>query len=238
MDARRDIRRWNGLGRSGLRLLPSRHGRSRRALSAGPIADPRHPRGGRARARGRDAADAGDDRHARRPNVASATGLRSDCLRLLGHSATTSSCASSLVGPPPVRLGHSLSVAAAVVGAGARARLYRVTDDRVGHPRHPMARPHPGDSFHAGLVGCELGRHPARAGGIHGRFDSCPARRARHGSSGAADGVQLAGVRRGAPAHGHAVGAHRLVRHRLVDATARSARSSDVRRRSISSASP
>ena len=120
----------------------------------------------------------------------------------------------------PVRLGHSLSAAAAVVGAGARAGLYRVTDDRVGHPRHPMAGPHPGDSFHAGLVGCEWGRHPARAGGLHGRFDSCPARRARHGSSGAADGVQLAGVRRGAAAHGHAVGAHRLAsrlsgRHRL-----------------------
>ena len=68
-------------------------------------------------------------------------------------------------------------------------------------------RPHPGDSFHAGLVGRELGRHPARAGGVHGRFDSCPARRARRGPSGAADDVQLAGVRRGAPAHGHAVGA-------------------------------
>ena len=110
----------------------------------------------------------------------------------------------------PVRLGHPLSVAVAVVGAGARTRLYRVTDDRVGHPRYPMAGPYPGDPFHAGLVGRELGRHPARAGDIHGRFDSCPARRVRRGPSGVADDVQLAGVRRGARADGHAVGARRL----------------------------
>src|SRR5436190_9902397 len=122
VDARRDIRRWNGLGRSGLRLLPSRDGRSRRALSAESTADPRHPRGGRARARGRDAADAGDDRHARRPNVASATALRGDRLRLLGHSVLRLPAHHLWLARLPVRLGHSLSVAAAVVGAGARAR--------------------------------------------------------------------------------------------------------------------
>ena len=32
----------------------------------------------------------------------------------------------------------------------------------------------------------------------------------RHGTSGPADGLQLAAVQRGVPAHGHALGPHRL----------------------------
>ena len=71
---RRGIRRGNGVGRSSQRLLPSRDGRSGRTLSAEPFADPRRPRRGRARTRGRDAADAADDRHARRPILAEAAG--------------------------------------------------------------------------------------------------------------------------------------------------------------------
>ena len=62
------------------------------------------------------------------------------------------------------------------------------------HDRIPASR------FTRASWGLCCDRHPARALGIHGRFDSCPARRARRDSSGAADGVQLAAVRRGAPA--------------------------------------
>ena len=51
-----------------------------------------------------------------RPNVASATGLHSDCLWLLGHSVLRLPAHHLWLARVPVRLGHSLSVAAAVVG--------------------------------------------------------------------------------------------------------------------------
>ena len=64
----------DGVGRSGQRVLPSRDGRSHRALSGESAADSRSPGTGRARARGGDPGDAAHRRHARGTDVAQRLG--------------------------------------------------------------------------------------------------------------------------------------------------------------------
>ena len=76
----------------------------------------------------------------------SATRLHGDCVRRLGHFLLRVSQDDLRLAEVAVRLGHSLPAAAAVVGAGARARLHRGADDRVGHaapPSSPIGVPPP-----------------------------------------------------------------------------------------------
>ena len=68
----------------------------------------------------------------------SAARLYGDCVRRLGHFLLRVSASDLRLAEFAVRLGHPVPAAAAVVGAGARARLHRVADDRVGHARQPL----------------------------------------------------------------------------------------------------
>jgi len=190
MDDRRDVRRGNGWVEAACVYYFASWSIASSPISR-TIAESAATSGGRARARGRDAADAGDDRHARRPNVAGRLGYAAIAfgswdilyyvfLRIIsGWPASLFDWDILFLLPLPW-WGPVLApvcIASLMIVWGT---LVTQRQDRI-----------PATRFTRASVACELGRPSCSRWGIHGRFDSRPCRRARRGSSGAADGFQL-----------------------------------------------
>ena len=92
----------------------------------------------------------------------SAARLHGDRVRRLGHFLLRVSRSDLWLAEVAVRLGHPVPAAAAVVGAGARARLHRVADDRVGHAGQPAFRSSTGHAGDADAVGLDRTRRASR----------------------------------------------------------------------------
>ena len=96
-------------------------------------------------------------------------GLHGDCVRRVGHSVLRLPANHLRLAEVIARLGHSLSSAAAVVGAGRRAGVDRSADDRVGHGDHAGRGSISNELASVDRVGLRRNRHRPGAVRLHGR---------------------------------------------------------------------
>ena len=204
----------NGVGRISQRVLPSLGGRSDRAVPGESPADAWSPGSGRARARGGDPRDAGLTVGMLAGRTWRARlGYTGGRVRRLGHFLLRVSANDVRLAAVAVRLGHPLSAAVAVVGAGAGARLLSRSLMIVWGTYVTQAPQLTQPAAHAGGVGLDRNRHRARPVCLHGRFNSTGPAGPECQRLGASDRIQLADLRDCASVDGRATGVAGVAAH-------------------------